>query len=73
MIYTDRCVFDYGAGICEALNVKYCEGCKFRKTAVEFVDAQKKVDKILNAKGLNRVQKNIGKNTIMSTEKRGGK
>lgn len=73
MINTDRCIFDYGQVICEALTTKCCKGCKFRKTAAEFAAGQIYADDLLKLKGLERTQMREGKNLIMTTKTRGEK
>lgn len=73
MINTDRCIFDYGDMICEALTIKMCKGCKFKKTAAEFAAGQIYADDLLKLKGLERIQIRDGKNLIMTIKKRGAK
>lgn len=60
---TDRCTFDRG-GVCYALSVKKCEGCKFRKTDMEYKEGLHNAVTLLNKKGLQVVERK---------EMRGGK
>ena len=45
-----ECYFDRGKR-CEALTVKKCEGCTFRKTEFEYNKAIERANEILKAKG----------------------
>jgi hypothetical protein len=33
----ETCAFDQGKRVCSALNVKNCDGCKFRKSEAELI------------------------------------
>ena len=49
---SDKCYFDISKKRCEALKVKECEGCTFRKTEQEYNAGIEHADEILKAKGL---------------------
>ena len=38
----EQCVFDAGKRVCYALNVKKCEGCRFRKSKEELIRGRKR-------------------------------
>lgn len=43
----ERCVFEKNHWICEALSVKKCDGCAFRKTPEELAEGREKAMKRL--------------------------
>lgn len=49
---SDKCYFDLGGRVCTALRRKDCYYCKFRKTADEYAEGQRKAHEILAKKHL---------------------
>ena len=66
---SDKCYFDVAENRCEALKVKECEGCKFRKTEAEFYDGIAHSKEILKSKGLIAVSNYIDDVMCVTTEK----
>lgn len=64
----EKCYFDLGARTCTALRVKNCYECKFRKTAYEFAEGQRKAHEILAKKHIVPCQVGV----MMSTRKMRG-
>ena len=65
---SDKCYFDRSKEYCEALKVKECEGCKFRKTEAEFYDGIAHSKEILKSKGLIAVSNYIDDVMCVTTE-----
>lgn len=53
--------------MCNALEVKQCEGCKFRKTQIEFLLAQADAEQHLKDNGLAAVRVGTGRDAIITT------
>lgn len=47
-----KCIFDEQEKFCTALTSKKCEGCKFRKTEWEYIEAQQAAAVALDKKDL---------------------
>lgn len=41
-VLDEQCAFDTGKRVCSALNIKKCEGCRFRKTKKEIVKSRER-------------------------------
>ncbi len=66
--YHGRCIFDEADGFCSALIEKKCEGCKFRKTVKEYIDAQQAAELKLADKGLEAYSTRRNGALIMTTK-----
>ncbi len=42
-VLDEQCAFDSGKRVCSALNIKKCEGCRFRKSKEELIRGRKRV------------------------------
>ena len=63
----DKCFFDRG-NECLALEIKKCDGCKFRKDYLTFDREREKSQRILRNKNLKVKKKICENNVIVTTE-----
>lgn len=65
-----KCIFDEQEKFCTALTSKKCDGCKFRKTEREYIDAQQAAALTLDKKDLEPcTTKDSSGQLIMTTRK----
>lgn len=65
-----KCIFDEKEKFCTALTSKKCEGCKFRKTVREYIEAQQAAALTLEKKDLEPCMKKSSSGQAMITTRK---